>query len=401
MYLEVSVIDSSSFIILPEPKYDSNAGFTLSLDLREHNFLGTLSPFKFDLRWKTDEKKRTSAGFLLDAALPFRAFGYNWNFTVLNDFKYYFTGEPAYSKTALGLSMELPWSFTTFTFGFDQGFILHEENDEKDDIEDGEYHDWYLFSKLYADWEIPTPLEIGIFGKLTYTPGIYGNINYQPGGEDIGELRRGPSAGFKQELGFGRIDWKGNFREGLKAALINDNEYNFHREGWDSSLTISALGHLRVSRLFGFSGRIRYSRWFGDPYTLGGDVIRGYRDDEIRANERLSLNLEFPFRLIRFVPSEWTNNKKYHYFDFEQHWSLFADFLMAGASNKKTNSPPLRFTPEDIITTAGLEIITFPLKWRSVYLRISAGWNIREWVRTGKLPSGIHREIYLGMGHFF
>jgi hypothetical protein len=59
------------------------------------------------------------------------------------------------------------------------------------------------------------------------------------------------------------------------------------------------------------------------------------------------------------------------------------------------------FKPEDIVIGAGLEIITFSLAWRSVYLRISAGWDITEAVRTGTLPSGIHREIYVGLGHYY
>jgi hypothetical protein len=60
-----------------------------------------------------------------------------------------------------------------------------------------------------------------------------------------------------------------------------------------------------------------------------------------------------------------------------------------------------RFTPQDMIAALGLEVITFPLTWRSFYLRISLGWDLREWIKTGKLPSGIHREIFIGLGHFY
>jgi hypothetical protein len=59
------------------------------------------------------------------------------------------------------------------------------------------------------------------------------------------------------------------------------------------------------------------------------------------------------------------------------------------------------FDPDSIIPGTGLEIITFPLTWRSFYIRASAGWNLKELIRTGKLPSGIHREIYIGLGHYY
>ena len=396
VYLEVSVTDSSSFLIVPEPKYDSNNGFTFSLKLRESNFLGTLAPQKIDFVWGNDDKERNHIGYLIDLIIPFRAFGLNWTLDSYNEFRYYLSGEPAYNTNVLGIATELPVSFTTFNFGFEQGVVIHEENTEKAQVYDsGEYNDWFLFSSLHVDWKIPTPLKVGKFGQITYTPGVYGIAKYQPGG-DPGAYRRGPSIGAKQDIGFGRIDWIGNFRNGLKVSLLNDNEYNFSRREWINSIGFLGEGHLRISKFFGISGRLMYTKWFNDYYEYAGDVLRGYKDIELDAKERLSLNLDFPFRLIRFVPSEWTGNRKYRFFDFEQHWSFFSDFIMADS--------PLAgysFKPGDIITGMGIEIITFPLAWRSFYIRISAGWNIREWARTGKMPSGIYRELFVGMGHYY
>ncbi|MDR2313506.1 MAG: hypothetical protein LBE02_03145 [Spirochaetaceae bacterium] len=392
--LEVFAFDSGNFIVLPEPKYDSNSGFTLSLKARNYNLFGSLSPLKFDLGWETDEKERKSLGFLLDAELPFRAFGRDWNFTFSHNFKYYFNA-PAYYKQALGLSVDFPLWFTVLRTGFEQGLVIHEENNTKDRIEDGDYHDWYLYSRIYGRWKIPTPLEAGPFGTVSYTPELYGNINYQPRG-DVGEYRRGPSVGLIQRLGFDRIDWLGNFRQGLSAELTAAIDYNTACGDWDNSIGAGLQGHLRVSRLFGVSGRFTYTLWLDDSYDRGGDLIRGYRDDELDLTQRLSFNLDFPFRLIRFVPSEWFNNPRVRYFDFEQHWSPFIDILMADSSGSGYS-----FKPEDAVIALGLELITFPLAWRSFYLRISAGWDIREWVLRGRLPSGIHREIFIGLGHFY
>jgi hypothetical protein len=397
VYLELAVTDSSNLVILPEPKYDSNSGFTLSLKAREYNFLGTLSPLKIDLVWGSDDKDRTSAGFLVDFALPFSAAGFDWAFTAFNEFKYYLEGEPVYNKTAFGIAVELPVSFTAFTFGFEQGIVIHEDNTARiarTSVYD-QYHDWYMYSKLSADWKIPTPLQAGTFGRVVYTPGVYGVINYQPSG-DVGDYRRGVRTGFNQTIGFGRINWTGNFRQGLKVSLFTGSEYNFFRRDWINSAGVQAEGHMQVSKIFGISGRLLYTKWWNDYYDNAGDVIRGYNDNELDAAQRLSLNLEFPFRLTRFVPSEWSGNRKFRYFDFEQHWSPFIDLVMLDAVDEN-----FTFNPDSIIPGAGLEIITFPLTWRSFYIRASAGWNLKELMRTGKLPSGIHREIYMGLGHYY
>jgi len=397
VYLEITVTDSLNLLVLPEPKYDSNSGFTVSLKTREYNLFGSLSPLKFDLVWGSDDKDRTSAGFLLNMALPFRAAGLDWAFTAFNEFKYYISGEPLYNKTAVGLAMKLPVSFTAFTFGIEQGLVIHEENTARiarTNVYD-EYHDWYMYSRLFADWEIPTPLYAGNLGRVVYTPEVYGTADYQPGG-DVGDYRRGIRTGINQTIGFGRINWTGNYRQGLKVSLSTGSEYNFFRRDWITNVGVRADWYIPISRLFGISGRLMYIKWWNDYYDLAGDVIRGYKDEELGASQRLSLNLDFPFRLIRFVPSEWKGNRKYRYFDFEQHWSPFIDLVMLDAVNKT-----YAFNPASIIPGIGLEIITFPLTWRSSYLRISVGWNLKELIQTGKLPSGIYRELYVGMGHFY
>ena len=398
VYLRVSVADSANFIIVPDPKYDSNSGFTLSLKARTFNFLGTLAPQKFDLKWGSDDRDRSYLGFLLDITIPFRALGYNWTFSSFNQFNYYLTGEPFYNTNILGIAVEIPASFTAFTFGFEQGIVVHEENTKKTllfETDAGEYHDWFLFSRLFADWKIPTPLRAGKFGAVVYTPGVYGSVKYQSGGS-VGDYRRGPVLGIRQDIGFGRIDWVENFRHGLRVSVFNGNEYNFFRENWINDIGILGEAYFRFSKLFGISARLMYTKWINDFYEYAGDVIRGYKDDELDAKERLSLNIDFPFRLIRFVPSQWTGNSKYRYFDFEQHWSLFIDMIMLDDFFGSYS-----FKPEDIITGIGLEIITFSLNWRSFYLRMSAGWNMREAFRIGALPSGIHREIYIGIGHYY
>jgi hypothetical protein len=390
VYLDVVVTDTWNFMVLPEPKYDSNSGFTLSVKARDYNFMGTLTPFRFGFVWGDDDDGERMVGFLMDLDFPFLAWGHRWNITFDHDFRYYFD-IPVYYKNITGISLEFPLPSSIITLGFDQGLVIHEK--DRDAKKDGQFHDWYQYSMVYAGWEIPTPLRAGWFGGVSYLPKLYGNINYQPGG-DVGDYRRGPNAGLEQSLGFGRIDWIGNFRRGLETAVFFTSDYNFFHRDWDHSAGLKAAGHWNVSRFFGLSGRLLYTAWLDDSYDLGGDALRGYKDDQLELTQRLSLNLDFPFRLIRFVPSEWTGKKKVRVFDFEQHWAPFIDIAMLEGNGYE-------FTPGDMVVCAGLEILVFPLTWRSLYIRGSAGWNIREWVKSGTMPGGIFREIFVGVGHFY
>ena len=396
--LIVSVSDSINFILFPIAKYDSNFGLRMAMNLRDFNFLGNLAMFKIDLFWVNEIDNQNSMGFEVELSIPFQLFNYNWMLDLYNEFTWFFYDNPTANISIIDISMELPVSNTVFTFGLEQGLLVREENTNKVfafEADAGDFHDFYLYTKPYILWSIPTPLQAGNFGQFEYIPGIYGIMNYQPGG-DVGDYRRGPGAGINQEISLERIDWHGNFRQGIKLSLNNENEYNFFRQEWINSIGMELQAHFIVSRLFGISARLLYTKWFNDYYEEAGDVMRGYKDKELEARERLSINLDLPFRLIRFVPSEWTGNSKLRYLDFEQHWSLFIDLLIADAIDASYS-----FILQDLIVAMGLEIITFPLSWRSLFLRISIGWNMNTWLETKRPPGGIHREIYVGIGHYY
>ena len=417
--LLVHVIDSFNLIILPYPKYDSNDGFSITIKARDYNFLGTMSPLKLDLGYQKKDGDDI-INFSAEMAVPFQAAGLDWNFNFNNYFKYTF-GQPLYYQNVTGLSLDLPWELTTFTVGFNQYLTFNEENtDDNKDIYSlaDRFYGPYASTELFASWKIPFGFNVGDYGEVSYTPRISGRINYPYWKVD--EPRK-PLTAFSQTLGFGRVNWIGNYRQGLSAHL--SNEYDWYFDRLDAPLAITMDAELAYyhpfSKFFGFSTRLKYRQWWqwSDrtggwiPYYYAGDVLRGVVDEDIRADYMGSVNLDFPIRVLRFWPSEWYNNPKLHFFDFEMHFSPFMDMaLMKGPYSKlkdRTNpsAGATKFSPKDVIVTGGLEVIVFPGFFRSFYIRGSIGYNARKIKSDGlKKKWGFFPqwdEIYIGVDHYY
>jgi hypothetical protein len=412
--------DTWNIIALPRPQLDDNNGFDLTIKARDYNFLGTMSPLRIDFGYQLDPEYvhsgffsnmlKGSFNFMVDTDMPFNLWGYNWNLNFDHTFSYVyhdiFQESHFYYKNTSGISMELPYRFTTFTVGFDESIVTGEENADRYKDDYGYYFSdtWYMSSALYGLWKIPTGIPVGNFGELIYTPKIAGNINYRPMG-DIGELRKGPSLKLSHDIGFGKIDWIGNYRKGLEASIENGNEYNFYKHRWIETLSLSSTGHLPVTSWFGVSGRFQYRYWFNDYNTEAGDVLRGIFNKSLSADSIMSLNMDFPFKILDFTPSIWFHRPRLRFFDLEFHLSPFLDMALLhgweASQDDKSFKENIRFSPRDIQVSGGLELIVFWRFMRSLYLRISYGLDLREWGKTGKLPGGNKKEFFFGIGHHY
>jgi hypothetical protein len=381
--LLVSVRDTWNIIVLPRPQYDDNKGFDLTLKGRDYNFLGTMNPLRVDVGYQRDTEGEQSLVFEIDSDTPFNAFGYAFNLNFDHAFSYTFE-EPLYYKNTTGLSMELPYRWTTFTFGFEEAAVIHEENEDQYKAAYGDYDDWYMSSELYASWKIPTGFLVHTLGELAYTPKVAGKLTYPK--ETLEYFRKGPTLTLSHKLGFGRIDWLGNYRNGVEVSLDNAYQYNLSHQDWNKTLFFTMTGHWPVRDFFGISGRVRYRHWFDDTQDAG-DALRGILDKSVHAAYMVSLNLDFPFRILRFTPSQWLNNRKLRLFNFELHLSPFIDAALIPA-------------PQAALT-GGLECIVFPEFMRSFYVRVSMGWNLIEAVKTQSLPDGANRELFIGIGHHY
>jgi hypothetical protein len=419
VHLLISVKDTWNIIAVPYPKYDTNTGFDLTIKARDYNFFGSMIPLRIDLGYKYDEQGKNSAKFEIDSDIPFRAWGYNWNL----DFDHFFAyrpdvEEPFYYKTVTGLSMELPVKRTTFTFGFSESFLLNEENSDRDKLLNGEFQNGpYMASELYSSWKIPTGLEIADSGELTYTPELSAVFNYGFPAYPLDPVRVGPFLNFEHTLGFDRIDWIGNYRRGFAVSLNNSYTWDFYRtsknvEALDMALSFYGTGHFIISDHFGISGRLQYRQWFyHNPayYGEAADKLRGIRDKSIQADYMLSLNLDFPVKVLSFLPSQWFGKPKLRFFDFDFHISPIIDLALYHDPATGT-----AFSPRNMLVSGGAEFIVFPAFMRSLYLRLSFAWNIVEHLNNPsgsylplplpvipKLPGGDNREIILVIGHHY
>jgi hypothetical protein len=399
------VEDSWNIIALPRP-YIKNNVFDLTIKARDYNFLGTMNPLRIDLGWNYNEDERHSFLFGVFFNTPFKAFGYYWNFTFDNTIQYR-VDAPFYYQNITGLSMELPFHETTFTFGFDERFFLNEENsDWAEEHGYGPYQDGlYMSSRLYVSWKIPTGLTVSRFGELIYTPEISSTFNHELPKLPLDDFRKGPFLRFSHSLGFEKIDWHSNYREGLSFSMGNSYQYDFNQMFYGVSFNATGIGHYIVSDFFAVSSRLMYKYWYSSSESSEGDYassyLRGIADKSITAYQMFSLNMDFPFRLFLFLPSQWFNNRKLSFFDFEMHASPVVDLVMY--YQKSFDKGRTLYYPEQLAAAGGLEFVVFPLFMRNLYVRLGFTINLKEFltVRPISLPDGDNREIYLIMGHFY
>jgi hypothetical protein len=303
--------------------------------------------------------------------------------------------------------MELPFRATTFTFGFKEYFTLNEENSDRYKDKYGNFQEGlYMSSKLYTSWRIPTGLSVLQYGDLAYTPEVSATFNHGFPQWPLHEFRKGPFIGFSHSLGFEKIDWHTNYRNGLSVSLSNSYSYDFFRlrdnkEPLSVTFQLNGTGHFVISDFLGISSRLSYRQWFyHDPgyYENAGDYLRGIADKAICSDYMLSLNTDFPFRVLVFAPSEWFNSWKTTFFNFELQASPVIDLALY-----HDPATGISFNPKNIAASGGIEFRVFPAFFRSFYIRLSLAWNLREFAaaRPVKFPGGENREIFFGTGLFY
>jgi hypothetical protein len=395
LILTIKAEDTWNIIAIPRPRYSSNSGFDITIKARDYNFLGTMSPLRLDLGYSYDEELNHFFNLMLDTDIPFKLFDLYWNINFDHDFSYRPNMDaPFYYKNTTGISVEIPFKRTTFTTGFDESFILNQENARRYRDEYGRFQKGlYMSSNPYISWKIPTGFYYYHLGEITYTPRLSATINHELPKWPLADFRKGPFLNFSHNLSFGRIDWIDNFLKGISAGINNSYSYDFYKlrnnvNPWGINFNFTGTGHKIIREYASFSTRLMYRHWLFDDYTdSGGDVIRGIIDNDILTNYMFSLNLDLAIKVLRFLPSVWLNKEKMRFFNFDLHVAPFIDLALF---NNPITLEPLSF--DNMLLGAGLELIVFPLSFRSLFLRASLGLG----VETAHLGRGFSREIYIG-----
>ncbi|MCL2442167.1 MAG: hypothetical protein FWD13_01725 [Treponema sp.] len=391
MDLIINIKDTWNIVAIPRPQYSSSTGFDITIKGRDYNFLGTMNPLKLDIGYSRDIEGRNFFSFLLDSDIPFRLFGFNWNFNFDHDIIYRQDMELTwYYKNITGLSVDIPIGITTPKLGFNVLFILNEENDDSEKSLYGIFQEGlYISSRPYITWKIPIVFLPDNYGEVIYTPGITAIFNHEISPWPLSDNKKGPYLDFNHSLEFGRIDWIGNFQKGFSANLSNSFNYDFFKSDENlhqlkGDLKLSFIYHHLINDFLGFSARFMYFHHFNSINDNAGNVLRGIINKDIKAVYMFSLNIDLPIKVLMVRPSKWLNSG-IRVFDFDIHLNPIIDIAIY-----KNPEISAIFTKDNLLLCGGLELIIFPDFFRSLFLRISAAWNFSD------ISNRIPMELFIG-----
>jgi len=414
--IEILTEDTRNIIAFPQPSYNSNYGLELALKARDYNFLGTMNPLKIDLSYKFNQYGETKFSLLVDAGVPFEALNLDWFVDFDNYFDYSSDlSHPFFYKNRTSLSLDIPVKRATFNVWFAESIVLNEENEKSDwplygDVQAG----LYMVSNPGISWLVPTGLLAGNFGELEYKPSIHAEFYHEFSKWPLSENRVGPFFTFYHYLGFERIDWKNNLREGLSVYADNSYRFDVHYQKkndkvnyypWEIYYSVNATGHfIFVDDWIGLSARLYHRHWIKTYYEYAGDVVRGVYDNvsdpkygkDAKIEMMLCANLDFQFKAIRFLPSKWFPKLRFmRVFDFDMLINPFIDAAWYKPLDQKASADSKFF-----FLGSGIEFIIFPHRFRSLFFRVSTAWDFSDIPR--KVPNFVKDlELNLEMGFHY
>lgn len=419
--LTIITRDTWNILALPRPHLNTNSGFKITLNVRDYNFFGTLTPLRFDIGYRRDLQGRNYYSFMLDTNTPFMFLDLNWSFIFGIDLEYKpHLEQQVYLKNTTGISVNLPLGKTVVTAGFRESLFLNQEYDDGDKEHYGDTHQGlYLSSNPSVNWTIPTGLEAGRFGQINYSTYVNASIPHslslwplitecETG--HVHDLKAFPSLNFGHSLGFGRIDWKDDLKNGISVNISNSYSYNFRNKHygarpWDSNIQVNAAGHfIIVDAFLGFSGRFLYRHWlFSAVHTEAGDVMRGIPDNNVHANFMISFNMDIPVKVLKARPADWFGIGFFRIFHFDLHLSPVLDIAIYHHPVHQTS-----ISFNNVLVSGGLEAVVFPHIVRSLHLRMGAYLNLSGTEQSPNAAQGGYNrstagkyEIYIGTDFHF
>ncbi|MBQ0166001.1 MAG: hypothetical protein KBT02_02690 [Treponema sp.] len=376
----ISTVDTLNIICVPYPSYNSNSGITLKLKLKDYNFFGSMETMTFDLNYQADSSDEMEDvshiyGLTFGFEIPFNliAIPTSWD----SNFKFSYTyGNPEMDMSILeGLNFSIPiGEITSLDFAFNQNYF---QNSNYIDISDDKYfQEAFSLSLPFTIATIPN------WFSIRWTPAINFTYNWDKDafeGEDYGgmteESLRGPLFKVSHSFSGKRINWLGNFRDGISASLNQSYAYNFYDDTDNMNLTFSSQYYKKLCSFIGFSSRQYWYKNYDDSAVEFGSMIRGIRDSDLTSSDFIVLNLDFPFSVFKTHWGKWLGWDKLNYVDFECQLSPFFD--MVCGYNTYADS---YYNFKDGWYGTGLEVIVFPERFRSIQCRASFGIDLVQFL---------------------
>lgn len=401
--LFISADETWNILPLPYPKYNSNSGFSLKLKVKDYNFLGSMQPLNFDLEFYQEDEGTTNVlGLGFDFSIPFAigSVDAQWNNDVSMDYTF---GDirPALSFST-GLDLSYAFKYVVLQLEAEQAFDMDPDYREAGD-------EFYATEYLKLSTPFTLLRTTSPFGDLVLAPHASLTYHWDANGVKHEDLI-GPTLGLGYAFSIGKVNWYGNFRKGLTTSFTHSYDYNFESADWTSGLALEFQGFYFINVL-GLTTRAKIFTHY-DPIqgrntttTNVASWLRGVYDDskynEGRADmsSGFVLNIDFP---IKIVQTDWLGWGKalfkrtmpswFGIFDFELQLGPFVDIALYGADDY------CLFHLDDGFYAAGLEVIVYPTKMRSIQVRASAGLDLGAKLLKQDWRSNRSLEIEFGIG---
>lgn len=422
--LSFATTDSYNVIGLPYGTYSSSEGLLLSLRGRDYDFLGSALPLELNLNYQKSPGGVSSYGGQFDFTAPFQALGAVWDLAFAEEGQFWTDGT-ASSITSATITYNLPGLGFPASVTAGQSFSYDAAAPAADPDA------WYLGETASATAQIPISGSLGTWlgvdlGPIAYEPALELDYAWKPGStlqyygngtapsdydptiaQDVQNSpqfygRGGALSTVANSLGFGRIDWAGNMREGLSVALTSREAFNAQYEDLMSDLELNAELFAQWNGKVGVGARLlgigRFSGHFpADDLTMLGQYMRGIIDARMTGVQALILNGNLPVKLFDFPTHVIIGT---HALDFEAQAQPFLDMALARPDYSSG------FSSDWLWYSGGLEFLFFPQGFRSFTVRASVGWDLKNVLATRSLtattPDGYSPyEIYLGLTLLF
>ena len=400
--LYIKAADTFNYVLVPYPRFDSNDGLNLKLKFKDYNFFGSMNEMNADIVYEYDPNDNTNhtVGANFSFEIPFMLFGeeFSWDLDASVEWP---IGEPAEVDFSTGLEYErelLPSRLEVHA-GLTQGVYVYPRDDYEELYPDDPY---YLSTKVYVNFPL-TALTHRYFGDLLWTPELSVTGNWAFGDITDDDLR-GVFLTFKHSASFGRYDWVGNYRRGFSLSASNSWTYNPITTEKEIAVSVSASGYTPIFSFLGISARAYFMYdWEsdGDLQVDMGSYMRGIIDERIETDMAFFFNIDLPFKVLDIDFERTTGIGWTRHISLEAHISPFFDF---GLTHDQYTGK--YFSIDDSWCSGGVELIVFPDAIRSVYARLSVGFDLRELFTNGfNISASAQREgggniieIFIGVG---